>query len=128
MKDISIEVKRVEVNKVLLNENKIGYKIYFKSNDLMKNIYVEFPLQNSEEIAKVVLSKIKSSEDITVDDSYDILQSIVLLKIVNQEEVEQEIAEFFTKFIGRVKSFKSKKTSDNYIDNYNQLLKERIEL
>ena len=74
------------------------------------------------------LSKIKSSEDITVDDSYDILQSIVLLKIVNQEEVEQEIAEFFTKFIGRVKSFKSKKTSDNYIDNYNQLLKERIEL
>ena len=127
MKDISIEVKRVEVNKVLLNENKIGYKIYFKSNDLMKNIYVEFPLQNSEEIAKVVLSKIKSSEDITVDDSYDILQSIVLLKIVNQEEVEQEIAEFFTKFIGRVKSFKSKKTSDNYIDNYNQLLKERIE-
>ena len=128
MKDISIEVKRVEVNKVLLNENKIGYKIYFKSNDLMKNIYVEFPLQNSEEIAKVVLSKIKSSEDITVDDSYDILQSIVLLKIVNQEEVEQEIAEFFTKFIGRVRSFKSKKTSDNYIDNYNQLLKERIEL
>ncbi|MBI2663495.1 hypothetical protein HYX15_03120 [Candidatus Woesearchaeota archaeon] len=128
MKDISIEVKRVEVSKVLLNENKIGYKIYFKSNDLMKNIYVEFPLQNSEEIAKVVLSKIKSSEDITVDDSYDILQSIVLLKIVNQEEVEQEIAEFFTKFIGRVRSFKSKKTSDNYIDNYNQLLKERIEL
>ena len=128
MRNLDIELKRIEVNKLFLSENKVGYKIYFKLNEIMKNMYVEFPLMESEVVVRMLLSEIKKAKDLVVEDSDDVLQTIVLMRINNQEEIEPRLIDFFSKFHNKVRSFKQKKTSENYIDTYNQLIKERLEL
>ncbi|MDP6642421.1 MAG: hypothetical protein QGF74_03520 [Candidatus Nanoarchaeia archaeon] len=128
MRNREIDIKRIEVHKLFLNENKVSYKIYFRLDDNMKNIYLDFPLTDSYQIVKTLLNYVKEVGDVLVEDSYDVLQSIVLIKINDQEDVETKLIDFFSKLIGKVKSLKDQKTSDNYLDRYNKLMSERLEL
>lgn len=128
MKNFNIEIKKIEVNKLFLTENKIGYDIYFNFNDEVKKMYIEFPIGDPESIVRMLISEIKRKEKIAAEDENDVLQSIVLMRINNQENVEPRLMDFFTKFQNKVKSFRSKRTADNYIDMYNSIIRERLEL
>lgn len=128
MKNFNIEIKRIEVNKLFLSENKIGYDIYFNFNNEIKKMYMEFPIGDPEQIVRMLISEVKRKEKVSIDDESDVLQSIVLMRINNQEDIEPRLIDFFTKFQNKVKSFRSKRTSDNYIDMYNNIIRERLEL
>jgi|TARA_B100001971_G_C18087044_1_gene481501 hypothetical protein len=128
MRSRNIEIKRVEVHRLFLNDSKVSYKIHFKLDDNMKNVYLEFPLEDSPKIVKTLMNCVKEVGDVLVEDSYDALQSIVLVKINDQEGIETKLIDFFSKLIGKVKSLKDQKTSDNYLDKYNKLMSERLEL
>ncbi|MBI2667347.1 hypothetical protein HYX17_01095 [Candidatus Woesearchaeota archaeon] len=128
MKNFNIEIKKIEVNKLFLSENKIGYDVYFNFNDEVKKMYIEFPIGDPESIVRMLISEIKRKEKIAAEDENDVLQSIVLMRINNQENVEPRLMDFFTKFQNKVKSFRSKRTADNYIDMYNSIIRERLEL
>ena len=128
MKNFNIEVKKIEVNKLFLGENKIGYDIYFNFNNEIKKMYIEFPIGDPEQIVRMLISEIKRKEKVTVEDGNDVLQSIILMRINNQENIEPRLIDFFTKFQNKVKSFRSKRTSDNYIDMYNNIIREKLEL
>ena len=128
MKNFNIEIKKIEVNKLFLSENKIGYDVYFNFNDEVKKMYIEFPIGDPESIVRMLISEIKRKEKIVIDDGNDVLQSIVLMRINNQENVEPRLMDFFAKFQNKVKSFRSKRTADNYIDMYNNIIRESLEL
>ena len=101
---------------------------YKKMHDIHKKMYIEFPIGDPEQIVRMLISEIKRKEKVTVEDGNDVLQSIILMRINNQENIEPRLIDFFTKFQNKVKSFRSKRTSDNYIDMYNNIIREKLEL
>tara|TARA_Y100000310_G_scaffold159627_1_gene159296 strand:+ start:56136 stop:56519 length:384 start_codon:yes stop_codon:yes gene_type:complete len=127
MRKLDIYIKGVKIEKLILNEYIVKYKVAFEINDEVKTITMENSIGNSEEIVKKLIDSIREREKVIIEGD-DILSSIVLLNINDQEETEKKLINFFSKFNDGVRALKSRTSSEDYMGAYHKIMGEGLKI
>jgi len=126
MKKIVIELLKLEVIKVNAKEREVDIKIDYNSNSEFKEALIRMKIDDVETAALKVLKYVKRRERGVVG-GYDVMESILIVNVANEERMEEKLSHFFGKILDRIGEFNSKKSSEGYLNMYSGLSGQKIE-
>ncbi len=126
MDAIDIKIGLLEIIKFDPRESLADIRINYSSNENNKISLIRSKMDNPEEITRKIIKYLKDKERYKVEGD-DILDTILIIKLFNEEKIEEKLQHFFGKYLDCVKEVKRKKSHENYINMFNSLCNQKIE-
>jgi len=126
MKSVAIELLKVEVVKVDPKTKLVDLMLDYSVNEKEKKALIRTKIEDCEETAVKVLKYLRNKED-NKTESDDLIDSILILTINNQEQVEEKLSHFFGRVLDKISEVASKRSADNFLNMYSGLSGQKIE-
>jgi len=115
------EVKSVELQDFNPKASLTKLKINYLKNSEQKQITKDFDLTNPVSVVNSIILTIKAQDKIIIEESDDFLQNIFIVRIKDQEEVEEKLLSYFQSLNKSISQLKSFKIASQYMQLYNKL-------
>jgi hypothetical protein len=115
------EVKSVELQDFNPKASLTKLKINYLKNTEQKQIVKDFDLSNPVAVVNSIIVSIKAQDKIIIEESDDFLQNIFIVRIKDQEEVEEKLLSYFQSLNKSISQLKSFKIASQYMQLYNKL-------
>lgn len=112
MKIISLEIRKINIEKFFPRENKLELNIFF-NDGTDKEIFKIVDVSDSKDAAEDILNEIRKIER-TIHK--DILGEIINIVIKDEDKLINAIAEFIKQARDKVGQIKSKRDAEGYLD------------
>src|SRR3989344_2312899 len=120
------EVKSVELQDFNPKASLTKLKINYLKNTEQKQIVKDFDLSNPVSVVNNIILTIKAQDKIIIEESDDFLQNIFIVRIKDQEEVEEKLLSYFQSLNKSISQLKSFKIASQYMQLYNKLKLSKI--
>ena len=115
------EVKSVELQDFNPKASLTKLKINYLKNTEQKQIVKDFDLTNPVSVVNNIILTIKAQDKIIIKKSNNFLQNIFIVRIKDQEEVEEKLLSYFQSLNKSISQLKSFKIASQYMQLYNKL-------
>ncbi len=123
------QIKEIAVKDYSRKENRILLGVKFTKNDILDELTEACETTNSAGVVNNIFLKIKSKDKIIVEEeSDDILSSIYIARIANEDEIEEKMLAFFSKLFDKVRSLKHETVASRYLNTIDNIKHEKLVL
>lgn len=106
------QLREINVKEFDRKTNSLIFSIRFSKNDTLDEIDVPWNMSNIPNLVNEVLLKIKQRDKIIVEsDSDDFLDNIYIIRIANEEMVEERMLDFFRRLTERIRGLKHERNT-----------------
>ena len=125
MKKTILKIKKIEVINFAPNENSIKFRVLYDIDNRLAELTQESREIVSDYLADQIIKRVKRSADITYETD-DILDSIQIIRIEDEEDVKERIFNFFEKLRRNALKLKHMSSAADYMHLYDQLKTEKF--
>ena len=115
------EVKSVELQDFNPKASLTKLKINYLKDTEQKQLVKDFDLTNPVQVVNSIIVSMKAQDKIIIEESDDFLQNIFIVRIKDQEDVEEKLLAYFQNLNRSISQLKSLKIASQYMQLYNQL-------
>ena len=127
MKKTILKIKKLEVVNFAPNENSIKFRVLYDIDNRLAELTQESREIVSDYLADQIIKRVKRSADITYETD-NILDSIQIIRIEDEEDVNEKIFNFFEKLRRNALKLKHMSSASDYMRLYDQLKTEKLTL
>ena len=125
MKKTILKIKKIEVVNFAPNENSIKFRVLYDIDNKLAELTQECKEIVSDYLTNQIITRIKRSADITYETD-DILDSIQIIRIEDEDDVKEKIFNFFEKLRRNALKLKHMSSASDYMHLYDQLKTEKF--
>ena len=123
------KLHEVSVKDYTRKDNKLLLKVRFSKNEVLNEFIEPYGITSSVELVKSIIFKIKSMDKVIVEtESDDLLDNIYIIRLHNEEEVEERMLEFFRKLLDKVKGLKHETIASRYLNTIDNIRHQKLTL
>lgn len=117
-----LKIKRIEIQNFNPKEAKADLNIIFDKNNVEKSVIKPVLLREPMKLVELVLLAMKSEGKFIVEEeSDDILSSIYITRVADEEEIEEKMLPFFKNLCEKAIKLKNTKLASQYMQLFNEI-------
>ena len=125
MKKTILKIKKLEVVNFAPNENSIKFRVLYDIDNKLAELTQECKEIVSDYLTNQIVTRVKRSADVTYETD-DILESIQIIRIEDEEDVNEKIFNFFEKLRRNILKLKHTSSASDYMRLFDQLKTEKF--
>lgn len=128
MKEVILKISRIDILNFDPKESKADLKISFLKSNEENNILKNYKLENPELIVEDILKSIKKEGKIEIEDEDDLLGSIFVIRLLEEEKIEEKISAFLARLCEKSRLLKKEKNYQTYMRLFDEMKTQKLTL
>ncbi len=128
MKEAILKINRIDLLNFDPKESKADFKISFLKSNEENNILKSYKLENPEFIVEDILKSIKKEGKIEIEDDEDLLGSIFVVRLLEEEKIEEKILAFLARLCEKSRLLKREKNYQSYMKLFDEMKTQKLAL
>jgi len=128
MHKTTIEINKIQIENFQPKGTKANIIVNFTKNNEKNQLNKEFILKEPFNLTRKILISIKSTGKFIIEsESDDILENIYITELINEEEIEERLLNFFKKLCTSVSELKHMRIAKDYMKKVDQIKTTKLE-
>ncbi|MBI1973078.1 hypothetical protein HYS50_03665 [Candidatus Woesearchaeota archaeon] len=128
MKDVILTMEKLTIASFDPKEGRGRFVIHFSKDNEHHSFEKEYTLTHPEPIVEDLLREVKQRGKIHIDDYDDLIGSIFVVRLLNEDAVDEKLFNFFARLCEKIKMMKHLKNHAEYMKLYDEIKIKELQL
>ncbi|GEM_PF-854600 len=121
MKDVLLRVEKLTISQFDPKQGIGTFILHFSKDKEHQTFEKKYALEHPEPIVQDILKEIKQRGKIEIDDYDDLIGSIFVVRLQDEDNVDEKLFHFFSRLCEKAKAMKHMKSHAEYMKLYDEI-------
>lgn len=128
MKDVILVVEKLTISHFDPKQSTGTFKIHFRKDKEQQSFEKQYALSHPEPIVEDILKEVKQRGKMEILDSDDIIGSIFVVRLLDEDNVDEKLFHFIARICEKIKTMKHMKSHGEYMKLYDEIKIKSLDL
>jgi len=121
MKEVVLTIDTLAIVNFEPNNNRGAFLIHYSKDKEHHTLEKSYALDHPEPIVQDLLKEVKQQGKMELTDDDDILGSLFIIRLLNEDAVEEKLHNFFARLCEKAKTMKHMRTHTEYMKLFDEI-------